>query len=323
VATIIPTNINFLEYARFLGKQESQELRWASDFKLDLEHLAEHGQQIHGSILPYSDLVDKFRTKPGELTVWAGWSGHFKSTVVGQVMLEFAKTERVCVASLEMPPPITLLRMATQAAGCSPSKEFASKFSDWSDGRILIYDQLDKVAAERILGMVVYAREELKCDHVVIDSLTKCGLPSDGNGHLTQQVEFIDRLQWIAKNTGVQIHLVCHCRKGELQRELQPPTKFDIRGASQISDMADNVVMVFKNKLREKALRKRDFNNANPHLANPLNEKELEQIDKRPDQLLIVEKQRNFGWEGAQRLYLQPEALQFTEVEGKRYEAIL
>lgn len=314
--TIIPQGEDFSSYLNILSKRESQRLKWAGQFKDSLMEYAEHGNQIFGPLLPWSSTHDKFRTKKGELTMWAGWSGHFKSTMVGQAMLNYSKNSVVTIASLEMPPAVTLLRMCQASAGCYPSPEWAAKWSDWSNDRIAIYDQLQRVDSNKILGMIMYAREKLNSTHVVIDSLTKVGLPADGNQAMTLTTDFIDKLQWIAKHTGVQIHLVCHCRKGDEDREKGgPPTKFDIRGPSQITDMADNVVMVWKNKRRDISLKKKKS-------GAILTEAEKKQIDHRPDQLLVVEKQRQFGWEGSFGLYLQPDALQFTEVEGRKYPAL-
>lgn len=97
--------------------------------------------------------------------------------LLGQVMTWLAKQRKIEIASLEMYPEETLFRVCCQAGTVSePSELFANTFIDWSDEWVLIYDQLDKVMAEKILGFIHYCAKELDCFHIVIDSLTKCGI---------------------------------------------------------------------------------------------------------------------------------------------------
>ena len=71
--------------------------------------------------------------------------------------------------------------------------------------------------------------------------------------------------------------------------------KFDIKGAGEITDMADNVFIVWKNKKKEAALNAR---NISPELKT------------KPDALLIVDKQRNGEWEGKISLWYHRSSFQ-------------
>jgi hypothetical protein len=93
-----------------------------------------------------------------------------------------------------------------------------------------------------VLALATYVRKELGIDHLVVDSLMKCGIGVDD---LTGQKDFVDGLCAIARDTGLHIHLVCHMRKGENER--LAPGKFDIKGAGEITDMVDNINIVWKN----------------------------------------------------------------------------
>ena len=256
--------------------------------------------------MPWSVTHNSFRLRHSELSVWAGINGHRKSMIVGQIMGWIAKHQRVCIASLEMQPETTLLRMARQLCGCMPTDGWMHKFMDWSDERICLYDQLDTIEVERILGMVHYAAVELKCDHIVIDSLTKCGLPPDD---YNAQTKFVDRLQWAAKAHKCHIHLVAHMRKG--RDVLDRPDKWDVKGSSHITDLADNVVIVWANKKREEA-RKEQSRGAT------LTKQQEQELERGVDQELIVAKQRHGEYEGSVGLYFDPKSLQFTSIEGKR-----
>jgi len=296
---IIPSGIDFKDYLEMQGLLEGQEVHWGNHWADALVDRINNGIEVFGDKLPWSKTHNTFRLRPGELTIWAGINGHRKSMIVGQVMLSLAKTMRVCIASLEMSPESTLARMCQQAAGCYPSGEYARSFAYWSEERVCIYDQLDTVEATRILGVVHYAAKELNCSHIVIDSLMKCGLNEED---YAAEKKFVDRLQWAAKNYKVHIHLICHMRKGVSEDRI--PNKFDIKGTGGITDLADNVVVCWKNKIKEQAL----FKQKNGIQISQVEAESLE----RPDQYMVVEKQRHGEWEGSYQLWFNENSLQFT-----------
>jgi twinkle protein len=206
--------------------------------------------------------------------------------------------QRICIASLEMKPIQTLARMARQALGeAEPGPRQVRGFAATLDGALWLYDQQGTVAADRMLALCRYCREELDVGHVVIDSLMKCGLGVDDyNG----QKHFVDALSTYAKDSGLHIHLVAHSRKRENEREVM--NKFDIKGAGDITDMADNVFNVWRNKGKEQALEK------DPDL--------IEEKRGEPDALLLCDKQRNGDWEGRVALWFNRPALQYLAKPG-------
>ncbi|MGE0289489.1 MAG: hypothetical protein AB7I42_25875, partial [Bradyrhizobium sp.] len=141
-----------------------------------------------------------------------------------------------------------------------------------------------------------YSREEVGADHVVIDSLMKCGIDGDD---LNAQKRFVDRLATYCKDTGVHLHLVCHNRKVSGQGGADD--QYSIKGASEISDMPDNVIGVWRNKGKERARQLADAEGA--ELA----------ADKyaEPDAVLNIEKQRHFEWEGRINLWFHNGCLQY------------
>lgn len=296
---IIPANIDFAKYIDFVGMQESQEIHPAGYWTQDMLARLRDGDLVTGDYMPWEKLNEKVRMRTGELTLWAGYSGHKKSLMVGYVMLCLAQTQRIAIASLELSPVDTLHRMMYQAAGLSEGSkvttQFAEKFMAWADPNIAIYDQLDSVPAERILGFVNYCAKELGCKHIVIDSLTKCGIRKDDTD---AEKAFVDKLQWAAKTLNCHIHLVCHMRKPQDGQETRMPTKAAIRGASEISDLADNVFLVWQNMNKKKIEDKKAA-------GQTLSDKELSELEK-PDQMLVIDKQRHGKWEGVCGLWCHP-----------------
>jgi twinkle protein len=298
----IPHGIDFSKFIKLVGEGEAQEIRSAGYWKNDLIERS-YGEKITGDCLPWAKTFPLFRLRPGELTLWGGMNGHRKSMLVGQVMLNLLEDHKIAIASLEMKPTETLWRMCLQAAGTgNPSREFVERFSDYTDRNLLVYDQLDTVKSDKILGFVHYCASEMKCTHIVIDSLTKCGL---GTADRDKEADFIDRLQWAAKSLNCHIHLVCHVRKPESRGEDYRPNKFDVRGAGQLVDLCDNLIIVWKDKKRESMK------------GVTLDIKNQEYFDKHTDQVLLIEKQRHGSWEGNVNLFFHGPSLQFTSEENR------
>jgi len=249
--------------------------------------------------MPWSRLHGRFDLRAGEVTVWAGDNGSGKSLLVGQVIGWLLPIQDCLIASMEMRPSETVHRIATQLAGGQPSDDFVRAFCTWADQRLWLYDRLDTVESARVLQMIRAVRSQLGVEHVVIDSLVKCGIKQDGDGAWTAQTQFVDKLQHLAKSTDVHIHLIAHTRKPE--RDATRISKHDIRGASQITDLADNVILLTRNRRKE----------ALAQLPREALEAADLEVLAEPDALLTVAKQRHHSWEGSMGLDYLPECGQY------------
>ncbi len=291
------------ELLKFTGTQESQYLIRPSELierVLELQQARRSRQGFAvGDYLPWSKTHKHIGLRPAEVSLWAGINGHGKSNLLSQVCAWNLRSKKWLIASMEMLPTATMDRMTQQTAGCDPSEDYTERFSRWTDDRLWIYDQTDSVKPERILAVVYYAATELKVDHIIIDSLMKCGIKKQDSD---EQVTFVDRLCWLAKNTGCHIHLVHHIRKGD--KETRVPNKFDIRGAGEVTDLVDNVFIIYRNKAKEQKIRAR---------------KEVDPED--PDCLLINEKQRHGEWEGIIKLWFDLPSKQYIPTPENRVMA--
>jgi twinkle protein len=298
---MIPTDVDWAEYVKDENDGRAN-VRRASEF-FDKVRERFHGEKkgVQGLKTPWTSVGDDLRFREGEVTLWAGVNGHGKSGVVGQVMLGFmAQNSPVCIASLEMPADVTIDRITMQgAAQENPAMRFIDEFETWTDDRFWIYDHIGTVQRDRMISVSRYCSRELKVKHMVIDSLMKCGIaPDDYAG----QKAFVDSLCSLARDTGLHIHLVHHIRKGE--KETNAPDKFDIKGAGEITDLVDNVLIVHRNKRKEDAL------------AGDLKAGEREKFEAQSDTLLICAKQRHHTWEGKVKLWFDKTSLQFTDQRG-------
>lgn len=267
-----------------------------------------HGELgAKGLPLPWSKTHGKIAFRPGEVSIWSGTNGHGKSLLLNLVILQAIKHGEPCViASMEMKPHLTMARMTRQASGAAvPSDEFIDAFHEWTEGCLWLYDQQGTVNAKRILSVIRYCHEALKhkgnkvqVRHMVIDSLMKCGVGVDDyNG----QKSFLDNLCAMAKLSGIHIHLVAHSRKGDTEHRVGD--KFDIAGHADITNQADNVFTVWRNKAKERAIQE---------------DSKDEDVIHGPDALLICSKQRHGEWEGRVTLWFDKASMQYVAGEGNR-----
>lgn len=242
-----------IDFLKFLGRQESQYLIKPSSLSDEVKSLATGNKTTQGLLLPWSKTHHEIALRPGEVSMWGGYNGHGKSAQLGMIAAWGLLESSWLIASMEMLPAKTMYRMIRQTSGTkNPSEGYIERFSNWTDGRLWIYDQTDTVESDRILGMIHYAAEELKIQHIVVDSLMKCGFRGKKDDISLAQVSFVDRLCWCAKTTKCHIHIVHHMRKGEgTMGEYQKPGKHDFRGAGELIDLVDNAFIIHRNKKKE------------------------------------------------------------------------
>jgi twinkle protein len=306
VARVIDESIDWAQWME-AGDDGRAKVRPASEFAGDVVRLL-HGdsEEAIGQSTPWAKVGDRLRFRPGEVTLWAGINGHGKSNAIGYLALHFlAEGSKACIASMEMPPAATMGRMCRQAASRGmPPIDFIERFHRWTDGKLWLYAHQGQVKSDRMIAVARYCRVELGVDHIVIDSLLKCGMaPDDYAG----QKNFVDALCALARDTGLHIHLVHHVRKGSDEKK-EAPDKFDIKGAGEICDLVDNVLIVFRNKQKEddmlKAMREKD---------EAKREKTVRALEAQGDTFLRCEKQRHFTWEGAISLFFDRDSQQLRE----------
>lgn len=188
------------------------------------------------------------RILPSELSVWAGINGHGKSLILNQVVLMAAyHKEKTAIASFEMKPEKTLYRMIRQLLGVrEPSKDQINTALAWLDDYVVIYDYVGRGVVSQMLQNFTVAAETEGCTQFVIDSLMKCGLAEDD---YSQQKFLVEDFHNFAMKTGGHVHLVAHARKSKDEGE--KPGKMDVSGSAGITNIADNVYTVWRNKPKE------------------------------------------------------------------------
>jgi len=253
--------------------------------------------------MPWLKTHSSFDFRLGEVTIYAGSNGGGKSLMTGQVALGLIKQrQRVCIASFEMKPKRTLMRMLRQFAGYNfdlPGFGLVDKvakacveFAEWSEGCLWLYDQQGSVSARQVVAMARYCAVELGIQHVFVDSLMKCVSAEDA---YNEQKMFVDELCAVARDHNIHIHLIHHIRKASSEEVM--PNKMDIKGSGSITDQVDNVFIWWRNKKKERQLQAGDNTEV---LA--------------PDAMLMCEKQRNGEGEEWYTLFYERNSQQYVEI---------
>ena len=193
----------------------------------------------------FAKVANEVRLRRGKFHVWGGINHHGKTWLLKQAQLELVRHgEVVCMASLEELPEETFADIAQQALGMwvnDPGR--VQQVADWLHQKLWLYDQQGMMSADRILALMTYCVREYGCTHFIIDSLMRLGVDSEDN---EAQRVFANRLTGHAKALNVGIHLVCHIRKQK--DETNVPSMMDIKGSGSITDQADAVFVVWRDK---------------------------------------------------------------------------
>lgn len=283
---------------------DPEELYSAREFYQDTIN-AFYGKQQYLFNPPWESLADKFQFREAELTLVNGVNGHGKTEVVGHMALEAMRQGvKTCIASLELKPGILLKRLTRQATCCKmpPVLEIDSAFKFY-DERLWVFGLTGTAKADRLIEIFDYARRRYGIQLFIIDSLMKCGIGDDDyNG----QKAFVDSICDFKNKTNSHVILVTHSRKGD--SEEKPTGKMDVKGSGAITDLTDNLFIIWRNKARERALQR-------VQSGEKMSEKD-EQLLASPASVLMLEKQRNGeGWEGGVPLFLDEQSHQFLQLE--------
>jgi len=237
-----------VDLTAFMSEEVIHKVKPASAYKDKLLELIEDNGE-RGLRSPWESLNGKFEFRESELTIWSGYKGHGKSLVISQVIEKFlTEGQKVFIISPEFPPHRVLHRMLIQSFGIhEQSVSLAEKWIDAVTDQLWIYDQQSSLRPEDVSALCRYAVERLKVNHILIDSLMKCGIAPDD---YARQKTLVDSVQQVAHRTKVHIHLVAHAKKSGNGDE-KIGGLHDVKGGSDIADMAENVIMVWRNKAKE------------------------------------------------------------------------
>jgi twinkle protein len=235
--------------------------------------------------LPYGSLI---RFRPGESTLWAGANHAGKTTAVSECQVAWALAGKHTVfCSLEDASNRVIERWVRQVVGSKTwaiPERLSRAALELLDEHMTLLDVHGRCEPTEALAIMHYAAREMQAQHFVLDNLTMVvplGLDTDV---VLQQ--FVGGAHAIARATGMHIHLVAHIRK---PMDGKMPNRYDIRGTGSASDQVDNVVMIWRDEKGEIEGRRVE----------------------RPENVLLVDKQRTTGQRGLTNLWFHACSQQF------------
>jgi len=263
--------------------EDTLKIKRVVDYSDQLEDFLDNGDKHVGCKLPFGRTHKLFRFRQGEVTLWTGYNGHKKSMMLGFCALDFLKNqEKVCIASFEMKPIKTIIRMARQQTHSDvASYDCVADFMQFAGNNLYIFDHMGNMSADRLYAIIYYSAKELGVKHFVIDSLMRV---IAGEDNYNDQKDFVVKLCNLAIKLDIHIHLVHHTKKG---KEGEPSTRYDAKGSGAISDNVSNSLIVWSNKDKKEDM---------------------------PDVILKCDKQRDGEWEGSIALRFDEATMRFNEM---------
>lgn len=231
---------------------------------------------------------DGFWFRPGEITIWGGFSHAGKSTILNYTISQLiAERSKVFVGSFEMRVETQLRKLASVYMGSDLKENAVREFARNVGENLIFADVVGSMKRDELMEMVWFAFRRYGATHFIIDSLMRI---QELEEDWPAQGEFCNRLQDFAKETQSHIHLVAHLGKPSTGSDR--PSMYNIKGSSLLVNNADNVLLILRNPKKEK-LRK----------AGQLTKEDEKTMH---DSEVIVEKQRETGWTGLYRLRFDP-----------------
>lgn len=208
-------------------------------------------EQARGFDTPWSDINSEWRPMWGELTLINGINAHGKSEFANLFALHAATKLNIpsFVASMEIPNKRLNERFVKQlTASMKPAKSAAKNAIEFLHEKVWIGDFKESVNQNKLIEAMNYAYKRYGVKVFLIDSLMKCGVDEEDNTALKL---FVERLCEFKNNFMTHIFLVVHPRKGV--NEDSCPNKMDVLGTGGVTNLADNLITVWRNKKREQA----------------------------------------------------------------------
>jgi RecA-family ATPase len=266
------------------------------------EVIEERENPIQGISSPWSKLP--WEIPMTGITLFGGYSGHSKSTVINQWCLHACATgHKVAIASLELTNANLYEILASQSACvASPPDSYLKEFAAWADGKLHIVDSHDVLKPEEVLEMVKDSKRLLGCSMFVLDCLYQVDLGDD----LSLEKQFFQQLSATARDYEMAVVVVHHARKPSgPDGESKPPGKESFIGSSHLVNAAAAVLVIHEDKKKAAAKRAGE-----------------EVDDSFGDFSLSVLKSRFSAWEGRVSLYRHNSARLLCNSRARQYKPI-
>lgn len=249
---------------------------------------------------------NKFAFRPGEFSMWSGYLGSGKTTLLSYTLINainFNPDTVCCIASLEMPGAVTVLKFCRQiTAQEQPTDAELETAYSWMDDKMYIYDKLGDSPMVDILNVFLYARRRYNATQFVVDSMMMLGIREDD---WSKQATIAKTLVKFARDHSCHVHLVAHPKKAK--DGAQEAESLDIKGSGTMTNVANNILIVWLNKKKKLARADQELRG----IPVPYD------LEQEPDAVLTIDKNRATGWTAKIPLWFDRPSEQFLSSSGK------
>lgn len=258
--------------------------------------LMDRGDLLLGWHFEKSKLVPRpinFRFRPQEMTIWSGYAGGGKTALLLQhaAYCMCVLGEKVAIASLEEPSEnvITILLSIILNEYPDPStKKFERAYKIIND-KLILFNELGMSPLKEILDFFEFSVRKDGVKHCILDSIMCTDIDIDGD-----KAEVNAMVKTIIQSlnaTRAHYNIVAHCVKGDDEDWSTMPKQKDIKGIQEITARAHNVMIVWRNKVKESSLEAiaNQRNKDDDFKATEAERKRIEQ----PDTIIKITKNRN------------------------------
>ncbi|MBS0599505.1 MAG: AAA family ATPase [Proteobacteria bacterium] len=189
---------------------------------------------------PFDSDGNKLNMFKGEWTIWSGFPGAGKTTIIKQSIAHLLKNgEKVFSFSGESRPEHFVINLAATAAGVlMPTENHLNWFLDQYHDKLKLWGIIGQARHKQLLATIRDLADE-GVTHAFIDSLM-CLDIEEGDNEAHRQ--FANLITATVKAKKIHVHLVAHPRKPK--DSSQEPSQNDVAGSANLSRLCDNILFV-------------------------------------------------------------------------------
>ena len=206
----------------------------------------------------FRNLDKLYKVRPGEMTIWTGYTGHGKSEFLDQLLYNLKEEHgwSFGICSLEnLPLKNHVAKLLSKANGMPFHDGYTRRMT--REDVIAGIEKLkgsfnfiipEKVTVESILqaAKALIYRKGIK--GLVIDPYNEIAHSRPSSMSETEYVsDFLNLVRRFARQNNIHIWVVAHPKKPTEDARKTPPTLYEISGSANWANKADNGLVVFRN----------------------------------------------------------------------------
>jgi twinkle protein len=238
------------EFKRFIDLAEDfnlDELKSCDQFTDEIIAYKNDFNKLNGTTCSCKRLTEIIKGwRQDELSVWTGQNGSGKSTFLSQEIIHLLRQgKRCCIGSFETPPKKYLWWFTKQATKKKDISDFDVDFTmnEFAE-KLFIIDITGEIKKEKLFEIIEFGYRKYGIQVFVIDSLMKIDLTPDDRKIYWEQKNLVNKLAAFVKEYKIHVHLVAHPRKAK--SDDYESNKTDVSGTGDITNIADNVFLVYR-----------------------------------------------------------------------------